>query len=162
MKQVQKGFTLIELMIVIAIVGILAAVALPAYQDYTVRAKMSEIMARGSEAKTAVTEYFAAKGVLPTTGSTSVFNTLGAGKVRNVAWTRTITGGAGGVGDSGYIRIEIVNTAASNDITELATGSNHLAFVGTVTNSGVVTWQCGGGGGAVTTVAGKYLPGSCK
>ncbi|MBK6281199.1 MAG: pilin [Gammaproteobacteria bacterium] len=59
MKQVQKGFTLIELMIVIAIVGILAAVALPAYQDYTVRAKLSEVIARGSEAKTSVAEAFA-------------------------------------------------------------------------------------------------------
>ena len=149
-------------MIVIAIVGILAAVALPAYQDYTVRAKMSEVMARGSEAKTAVTEYFAAKGVLPTTGSNNVFNTLGAGKVRQASWTRTVTGGAGGVGDSGYITIEVVTTAASNGITELTNATNKLSFVGTVTNSGVVTWQCGGGGTSVTTVPGKYLPGSCK
>ena len=65
----QKGFTLIELMIVIAIVGILAAVALPAYQDYTVRAKMSEPMALLGEAKTSVSEYYIANGVMPTNSS---------------------------------------------------------------------------------------------
>ena len=65
MKKVQQGFTLIELMIVIAIVGILAAVALPAYQDYTIRAKMSEPLALMGEAKTSITEYFVANGVMP-------------------------------------------------------------------------------------------------
>ncbi|MBE9539837.1 MAG: prepilin-type N-terminal cleavage/methylation domain-containing protein, partial [Proteobacteria bacterium] len=64
-KKSQQGFTLIELMIVIAIIGILAAIALPAYQDYTVRAKMSEPIAALSEAKTAYTEYFSANGYLP-------------------------------------------------------------------------------------------------
>ena len=63
--QMQKGFTLIELMIVVAIVGILAAVALPAYQDYTARAKVSEIIAQLAGAKTQVTEYYATMG-LPT------------------------------------------------------------------------------------------------
>ena len=67
--KIQKGFTLIELMIVVAIIGILAAVALPAYQDYTVRAKMSEPLARGAEAKTAVTEYYASTGTMPTAAS---------------------------------------------------------------------------------------------
>ena len=158
MKQVQKGFTLIELMIVIAIVGILAAVALPAYQDYTVRAKMSELMARGSEAKTAVTEYFAAKGTLPTRDSPNVFNTAGAGKVRSVAWKQS--GNKTGANATGRIEIVINNNVASNGIVELADGSNTLAFTAVVTDSGVVTWQCGGD--TNTKVPGKYLPGSCK
>ena len=64
--QRQQGFTLIELMIVIAIVGILAAIALPAYQDYTVRARMSEPLARLAEAKTTIAEFYAANGAIPT------------------------------------------------------------------------------------------------
>ena len=64
-KKAQKGFTLIELMIVIAIVGILAAIALPAYQDYIVRSKMSEAIVALSEAKTTVTEYVASTGGVP-------------------------------------------------------------------------------------------------
>ncbi|MDM1707590.1 pilin [Thiopseudomonas alkaliphila] len=63
--QMQKGFTLIELMIVVAIIGILAAVALPAYQDYTNRAKMSEVLSFASSGKTAVAEYYQSEGKLP-------------------------------------------------------------------------------------------------
>lgn len=69
MKQVQKGFTLIELMIVVAIIGILAAVALPAYQDYTTRAKVSECVGMISACKTAVTEYYSSQGQMPTSAS---------------------------------------------------------------------------------------------
>ena len=68
-KSAQKGFTLIELMIVIAIVGILAAIALPAYQDYIVRSKLSEPLAAMAEAKTTVAEYVAANGEYPQGGS---------------------------------------------------------------------------------------------
>ena len=64
-KSAQKGFTLIELMIVVAIIGILAAVALPAYQDYTVRAKVAEVVLAASGPKTAVAEFFQSKGVMP-------------------------------------------------------------------------------------------------
>jgi len=151
-KRVQQGFTLIELMIVIAIVGILAAIALPAYQDYAVRAKLSEVMARGSEAKIAVSEYFAARGYLPTTGSSDIFNTGGGGKVLQETWTRSNA-------SNGYIELAINTTAASGGIVELST-NNLLRFLGTAsTASGIIVWTCGGTG---TTVESKYRPASCK
>src|SRR5215468_11097422 len=67
MKKVQQGFTLIELMIVVAIIGILAAIAIPAYQDYTIRAQVSEGMNLAAAAKAAVSEYFLNRGQAPTT-----------------------------------------------------------------------------------------------
>ena len=80
----QQGFTLIELMIVIAIIGILAAIALPAYQDYTVRAKMSEPIAALSEAKTAYTEYYSANGYLPENQAKSGIGTARYGEYVNL------------------------------------------------------------------------------
>ena len=70
MKKVQQGFTLIELMIVVAIIGILAAVAIPAYQDYTKRAHVTEGLSLASAAKTSVTEFYNSKGYLPANNST--------------------------------------------------------------------------------------------
>ena len=79
MKQVQKGFTLIELMIVVAIIGILAAVALPAYQDYTTRAKVSECVGMISACKTAVTEYYSSQTSMPTSASVAGCTSAQAG-----------------------------------------------------------------------------------
>ena len=87
MKTIQKGFTLIELMIVVAIIGILAAVALPAYQDYTVRAKVSEGLIAASSARTAVSEVYANAGrMLPSAASMNV-QTQDSQWVASVGWT---------------------------------------------------------------------------
>src|SRR5207249_4688644 len=84
MKRVQQGFTLIELMIVVAIVGILAAIALPAYQDYIVRSKMSEGVAAIAACKTSVAEYAATKGVFPANLSDSGCSTTATQYVASV------------------------------------------------------------------------------
>ena len=103
MKQVQKGFTLIELMIVVAIIGILAAVALPAYQDYTVRAKVSEAILAGSSCRTTVTEVYQSGSALPAAGAwgCETNSTLGnnTAKVDSVA-----------TGDAGQITITLNTT----------------------------------------------------
>ena len=145
MNRIQKGFTLIELMIVIAIVGILAAVALPAYQDYTVRAKLSGVLARGAEAKTSVAEWYASKGTLPSVAASAPFNTGPAGAVRLVGWT----GGAPGTA-------KITLTIGSTGTDPKVLGDTIELLVAATQNS-VVTWKCQPG-----TIEGKYLPGSCK
>ncbi|MGZ5036893.1 MAG: pilin, partial [Usitatibacter sp.] len=71
MKKVQQGFTLIELMIVVAIIGILAAIAIPAYQDYTIRAKVTELINAAGVCKTSVAEYYQTKGAMPPDITTS-------------------------------------------------------------------------------------------
>src|SRR5881392_2568311 len=92
MKRIQQGFTLIELMIVVAIVGILAAIALPAYQDYTIRARVSEAAAAAGACKTAVAEYFASKAALPTDAATARCSDTAAA-TQYVTSTTVATGG---------------------------------------------------------------------
>ena len=89
MKRIQKGFTLIELMIVVAIVGILAAIALPAYQDYIVRSKMSEPIAAIAACKTSVAEYTATKGSLPGATNGGCSDTGSQYVVANGGWNGT-------------------------------------------------------------------------
>ena len=157
MKRMQQGFTLIELMIVVAIIGILAAVALPAYQDYTIRAKITEGLSLAASAKTALTETFNSKGntdmsVSATTGFTPPSST---NNVLSVVPTA-----------SGVI---VVTFQAS----VVPSGSNVLTIAPTFSldsaaNVGQnVVWNCGaanGGGIAAgsTTVALKFLPSACK
>lgn len=144
MKKVQQGFTLIELMIVVAIIGILAAVALPAYQDYTVRAKMSEVIGLAAAAKTSVSEYYVSMGTMPTSADAAGVNTS-AGQSTYVS---TIT-----YANSGTTGGTVTYTVANLDP---ATGN--LAFVGTGSSDGV-KWVCNT---TATTIPGKFLPANCR
>ena len=145
-RSMQKGFTLIELMIVVAIIGILAAVALPAYQDYTVRAKVSEVILAASSGKTAVAEYAQVNGVMPATGSSPV-TTQASKYVASVGYT----------GTSNSVGVITVTTTATGD-TKIA--SQQLDLTGTLTGTGQVTWVCTAG--ATSPITAKYLPASCK
>jgi len=152
MKRVQQGFTLIELMIVVAIIGILAAVALPAYQDYTVRAKMSEVILAASACRTTITEiYQSASGTLPSADNWGCESTGQASK-----YVKSIHTNA-----AGRVQVEITNiSAAVNDkfVTLMP-----LKVDGSAPAAGdsVAVWRCGAAGDG-TDVEPKYLPGSCR
>lgn len=143
MKRVQQGFTLIELMIVVAIVGILAAIALPAYQDYTVRAKVSEGLARMAEAKTSVAEYFSANGTFPPSPASAGFNTASAGFVASMNCA---------AGTCNLIRVTFNNKEPNLN--------NKSVVLSAVAQNGQLVWKCKpSAAGAVDT---KYLPASCR
>ena len=151
MKSMQKGFTLIELMIVVAIIGILAAVALPAYQDYTVRAKMSEVMLAASACRTSITEIYQSGGTPPGAmnwgceGATSKYvaslATDDNGKV-----TAT-TGGGLPTGNVTLVPLAGGTVPNANNLT-----GGPIAING---------WRCGLSADG-TTISAKYLPGSCR
>lgn len=146
MKQkVQQGFTLIELMIVVAIIGILAAVAIPAYQDYTVRAKMAEGLSLAAGAKTAVAEYWSSKGTLPTTNTMAGLPTPASIKGNAILSV--------GIGASGAITI--TNVASGNGL-PLAAAGDTIILAPTV-QGGALTWGCTGG-----TLEDKYRPAECR
>ena len=141
-KQVQQGFTLIELMIVVAIIGILAAIALPAYQDYTIRTKVSEAMVMASEAKTAVSETAASLGGLDQVTAASSgysFPAQGSDYVDSVA-----------VGANGVITVQTRNTGADTDPDFTITPAQ-------ATSSAPVTWTC-----QRTAGENKHVPANCR
>ena len=141
-RSMQKGFTLIELMIVVAIIGILAAVALPAYQDYTVRAKVSEVILAASSAKTSVAESAQINSTMPTAASL-VVDTQASKFVSSVVYSQTST--SVGV-------VTVTTTAADSKISGVT-----VFMTGTLAANGQVIWVCGPG-----SINAKYLPSSCK
>jgi type IV pilus assembly protein PilA len=158
-RQLQQGFTLIELMIVVAIIGILAAVALPAYQDYTVRAKVSEIVLAASSCRTGITE----------TVQNSNTTAIAAGALPascNIQATKFVTSGA--ADDNGKITV----TANYANLSALTAGTSVLTLVpiisgaplagGTDGGKQIEGWRCGDPTTDLTTIPAKFLPSSCR
>ncbi len=142
----QKGFTLIELMIVVAIIAILAAIALPAYQDYVARSQVSEAMTLSSGAKTAVTEYYADKGTFPDTNAKAG---LADAKSINGKYVASVT-----VGTDGKITAKMKGTGSVSDKVQ----GKDFALI-PKDAGGSITWDCKS---ASTTIDAKYRPSSCR
>ena len=140
-RSMQKGFTLIELMIVVAIIGILAAVALPAYQDYTVRAKVSEVVLAASSGRTAVSEAVQVTGAGFPSSASLVIESQSSKYVASVGYESTASTAG------------VVTAMAKGDTS--ISGST-ITLTGSIGTNSQVNWVCGG------TILAKYRPSSCK
>ena len=158
MRKAQQGFTLIELMIVVAIIGILAAVALPAYQDYTVRAKVSEVILAADTCKTAVTEAAQSSVIPPASGNFGCESTSGTQVSQYVqSVTTNANTGAITVTSSANAGLPTAAQSATITLTPWADAAHSTAIS---SGSGVGSWVCAAG--ASSPMPAKYLPTTCR
>ena len=163
-KSMQQGFTLIELMIVVAIIGILAAIALPAYQDYIVRSKMTEVITLASAAKTSITEYFQTMGSMPSLSQSGINTSPSQSNYVSAITLTTLSGGPG--------TATITYTISGAGIGNSSIDGTFFAFYGepssTAAGAGALdstslAWFCdAANNNAQTTVPAKYLPANCR
>lgn len=143
MKNVQKGFTLIELMIVVAIIGILAAIAIPAYQDYITRSKVTELVTTGSACKASVSEYYQSENAFPANQSVSGCQTI------STKYITTLTVNASGV-------ITVAGRTGTGALPATAAG-NYVLTPTANTSQGTIDWVC-----TASTIPAKFLPANCR
>ncbi|MGH8481647.1 MAG: pilin [Nevskiaceae bacterium] len=148
----QSGFTLIELMIVVAIIGILAAIAIPAYQDYIARSQVSEGVQLLGGGKTPLAEFYADQGRWPMTAN-SVMGTLQGKYVAGIAF---YSGGGQAAGGETNPNLALQATFKTTGVSRLIAG---FTMLHETTNGGKI-WNCQAGGG--TAIDARYLPGACK
>jgi type IV pilus assembly protein PilA len=158
MKTIQKGFTLIELMIVVAIIGILAAIAIPAYQDYTVRAQVTEGLNMASALEPQVAEYYQSNGAWPADAAAI----MGAGNA--ITSSSKFVSGVG-------LTDGVITVTFGNDV-NAAIATKKLSFMPAVNANGDISWFCGkkavttgltvAAGTNDTDVEAKYLSSTCK
>jgi len=165
MKRNQQGFTLIELMIVVAIIGILAAVALPAYQNYTTRAKMSEVILYASGCRTTVEEVYQSwSGASTTTALNNNWGCeSGSGVTASSQYVGTVTTDADGIVT---VTTRNINNVPNGSIVTLTPYHNQTTIKDTATTghlgAPVYAWICGRAPASGTAVAAQFLPGSCR
>jgi type IV pilus assembly protein PilA len=145
MKVSARGFTLIELMIVIAIIGLLASLGLPMYQDYTLRAKLTEVILAATPAKTAVTEAAQVGSAMP---ATLTLDAQSSDMVDSVSYAL----------DAADKTVGVITVKIKSNQPRI--GSKTVQLKGTLASSGQITWVCGPG--STDGVEAKYLPASCK